>query len=176
MLGLEVQRTLCPGSRIDEIANDLVLAVDGDRLSTRKLDKVDPMSLLTEADVQPLVPQTRTLKSRSHTRRLQQIDGPLLENPRPDAIDHVFTAAILDDDRIDAIDMKEMAEQQARGSGANDTYLRPGGAHAYARLLLPGSPLHALRGVSRNTGVGRMIAIFSAEPAGSLVSSAATSH
>ena len=44
----------------------------------------------------------------------------LLEHAGADALDHVPLAANLDRDRVDAGLLQEMAEQQARRSGADD--------------------------------------------------------
>ena len=54
---------------------------------------------------------------------MQQIDGALLEHARPHPIDHVLAAAVLDDDRIDAVQMQQLAEQQPGRTRADDADL-----------------------------------------------------
>ena len=53
-----------------------------------------------------------------------QVDGPLFEHTGPDAFDDVLPAAVLDDDRVDALPEEQVAEHQAGGSGADDANLR----------------------------------------------------
>jgi hypothetical protein len=54
---------------------------------------------------------------------MQQIDGPLLEDTRTHAIDHVLTATVLDDDGVDPVQMQEMAQHEPGRSCADDTDL-----------------------------------------------------
>ena len=60
----------------------------------------------------------------AHAGRVHQIDGPLLEHTGAHALDDVFLAAILDDDRVDACQVKQMTEHQARRTCADDSDLR----------------------------------------------------
>jgi hypothetical protein len=53
----------------------------------------------------------------------------LLQDAGPHAIDYVVTAAVLDDNGIDAIEMKQVTQQQSRGAGANNAHLRPEATH-----------------------------------------------
>ena len=64
----------------------------------------------------------------------------MFEHPRSDAIDHIFAASILDNDGIDAIEMKQMTEQQPGGTGADDADLGSDGSHAQTRVALPLTP------------------------------------
>jgi hypothetical protein len=66
------------------------------------------MPLPAEADVEPLVPQAGASKAGTNADRVQQVDGALLENTCPHAVNHVLASAVLDNDGIDAIQMKQM--------------------------------------------------------------------
>ena len=62
--------------------------------------------------------------SRSPTPDLaHQVDGALLEHAGAHALDDVLLAAILEDDRIDAAQVQQMAEHQSGRSGADDADL-----------------------------------------------------
>jgi hypothetical protein len=69
------------------------------------------------------VAKTFALNTGADAHRSQEIHGPLLEDTCPHPVDHVIATAILDDDRINAVQMKEMREHQPRRSGADDSYL-----------------------------------------------------
>ena len=50
---------------------------------------------------------------------------PCSRTPALHAIDDVVAAAVLDDDRVDAVQMQQMAEQQPGRTCADDSDLRP---------------------------------------------------
>jgi len=54
----------------------------------------------------------------------QQINGSLFQYASPNASDHVITAAILQDDGIDAIPLKQMAKHEASRTGTYNANLR----------------------------------------------------
>ena len=81
------------------------------------------MTSSRKADEDAFVPQTAALQTSAHTDRHEQIDGALLEHPGSDAIDDVLAIAVFDDDRVDAVEMEEVSEQQACRTCADDAYL-----------------------------------------------------
>jgi hypothetical protein len=54
------------------------------------------------------VPQAGASKAGTNADRVQQVDGALLENTCPHAVNHVLASAVLDNDGFDAIQMKQM--------------------------------------------------------------------
>ena len=126
VLGLEVQRTRGRRPRFDQVVDDFVLPVDGDRLAAGQLGEIDAMAPPLEADVERRRAAGRRAASPAPTPiALQQIDGALLEDARPHAIDDVLAAAVLDDDRVDAVEMQQVSEQQPCRTCADDADLSP---------------------------------------------------
>ena len=74
------------------------------------------------------------LEPSTDTHGVQQVHGALLQDASPDPVDDMVTAAVLDDDRIDAIEVKEMAQQEPRGAGADNPHLCPEATHARLRV------------------------------------------
>ena len=58
------------------------------------------------------------------THRDQQVHRPLFEDTRPDAIDHIVAAAVFDDDRVDAVEVQQLREEQPCGTSTDDSNLR----------------------------------------------------
>jgi hypothetical protein len=110
------------------------LAIDRDGLARGELGEIDAMPPSLEADVKALVTQAAALQACVHTHRLEEVDGPLLEDAGPHAIDHVVAAAVFDDDGIDTVDVEKMAQQESRWARADDSDLRPLHGHAYLAL------------------------------------------
>ena len=52
-----------------------------------------------------------------------QIDRALLEHAGSHPLDHIIAAAIFNDDRVDALQMKHLAQQQSGGPRADDADL-----------------------------------------------------
>jgi polyisoprenoid-binding protein YceI len=53
------------------------------------------------------------------------LDGALLEHAGPHSAEHVLAAAPLEHDRVDAVRVQQLREQESRGTGAHDAYLSP---------------------------------------------------
>src|SRR5262245_5151495 len=81
------------------------------------------MPLAAKGNVHAVVAQALALKSLADTHRREQVHGSLLEYTCTHTIDHVVAATVLDDDRIDAIEMQQMPEEQAGRTGADDADL-----------------------------------------------------
>jgi len=123
VLRLEVQRTRCFNTRVDQVSDDLVLAVDRDGLSGRELRHVDAVPSPVEADVDAFMAKPAALQPLIDTHSAEQIHGALFEHAGADAVNHVLSAAVFDDDGIDAHEMQDMPEQQPGWTGADDAYL-----------------------------------------------------
>ena len=83
------------------------------------------MTPAVEAQLDAVVDQPLGLDPVRQAGRAEDIDDALLENARPHARDHVFLGAILEHDRLDALLVEQVREQQAGRSGADDADLRP---------------------------------------------------
>jgi hypothetical protein len=92
--------------------------------------EVDVVPASPKADGEAVVPQPLLLQPRPDPHRVQEVHRALLEHPRPHTIDHVVAAAILHDDGIDAVQVKQLAQQQARRTGTDDSDLSPTAVHA----------------------------------------------
>ena len=69
---------------------------------------------------------SRASRSPTPTSRMQ-IDRALLEHAGAHALDDVVPAAVLEDDRVDALEVQQVAEHQPGGAGADDADLCAGG-------------------------------------------------
>ena len=84
-----------------------------------------------EAELDAVVDQPLGLDAICQARRAEDIDDALLEDARAHARDHILLGAILEHDRLDALLVEKMGEQQPGRSGADDADL--GSSHAYVR-------------------------------------------
>src|SRR5262245_13651161 len=105
-----------------QILDHLLLAVDGDALANQ-LAKIDVVQLATEAEMNAVVREAFALHALADAGVDQEIARPLLDQAGADAALDIITAAVLDDDRVDALAMEEMREHQARGPGTDYTDL-----------------------------------------------------
>ena len=120
----EVERTPGEIARVHQVLHDLVLAVDGDAPSAGQRRQVDAMALLLEREPDPRVRHPFARQPVAHAGVPHQIRRPLFEHPGPDAFDDVIAGPVLDDHRIDAVAVQQMAQHQAGGPGADDADLR----------------------------------------------------
>ena len=134
VLDVEIEGPARRPARRDQILHHFVLAVDGDRPTAGEFREVDPMPCAGEGDIQPLVAQAFAIQPIADARVAQEIDRALLEHPGAHALDDVILAAILEDDRIDAGEVQQVAQQQARGAGADDCDLCPV-SHSRSEIL-----------------------------------------
>ena len=87
------------------------------------------MALAGERHVNPLVPQTFPCEAIADADLTHQIDSALLEHARADALDHVLLTAVLDDERMDPLQVEKVAEHQSGRTGADDADLCPNLLH-----------------------------------------------
>ena len=110
---------------VNQISDDFVLPVDRDGFAARELRHVDAMATPFEADEDAFVPEPALFEAVAGTNRAQQIDRALLEHTGSHAIDDVLAIAVFDDDRVDAVEMKKVSEQQTCRTRADDADLSP---------------------------------------------------
>ena len=76
-----------------------------------------------KCDVDTVVTQALAPKPLAHAGLCEQVHGGLLEHSGPDAFDHVFLGAALEDHRVDALQMQQLTEHQAGRAAADDADL-----------------------------------------------------
>ena len=120
VLGVEEDPAAGGAPRRDQVADDLVLAVDRDRPAAGEVREIEPVPLAAEREVEALVPESLGGEPAAQPGLAQQIDRRLLEDAGAHALDHVLLAADLDGDRLDAGALQQVAEQQPGRAGADD--------------------------------------------------------
>ena len=129
VLGLEKNSGSGFESCRDEILHDLVLAVHGDGTAAGELAQGDAVTHAVELEVESLVDEPFAIHPVADAERAEQVDGSLLQHARANPPDDVVTAALFQDDGVDACQMEQVAKQKARRAGADDANLRPRGVH-----------------------------------------------
>src|SRR5438045_458938 len=104
------------------------------------------MALAAERDGDAFVPETFTPESIANADLVHEIDSGLLEYAGANALDHVLLAAIFHDERMNAAEVQQVAEHQARRPGADDADLRPNLLHIRS-LRLPQRPRRTQKNV-----------------------------
>ena len=120
---LEVDRTAGREAGRDQVLDHLVLAVDRDLPPAGQRGEVDPMAAAGEADLEPVVDQAFAPQPGADPGLVQQVDRALLEHPGADPLLDVAPAVALQHDRVDAVPMQQLRQQQARRPGADDADL-----------------------------------------------------
>ena len=126
---LEMERPARGHTRRDQVLHDLVLAVDGDGPAAGQRRHVDVMPQSVEGDGDARVPQTFAAKPVADADLVHEIHRALLEHAGTDARDDVFLAAILEDDRVDALQVQQVTEHQTGRSGPDDGHLGAEASH-----------------------------------------------
>jgi hypothetical protein len=124
VVDLEQQRPAGVEPRLDQILDDLGLAVDDDRLPGQLVER-DAMTLAVELELDAVVDDSLALHPLAHPRLGEQVGGSLLEDAGADPRLYILAGAALDHHRVDALEVQEVRERQARGAGADDPDLRP---------------------------------------------------
>ena len=96
--------------RLDEVADHLLLAVDGDRGTAGQLRQRDPVPDAVEAQLEPLVHEPLAVQALAQPGGPQQVDGALLEHPGAHALLDVGAAARLEHDGLDPLRGEQVAE------------------------------------------------------------------
>ena len=117
---LEEQGSASLQSRLDQILDQLVLPIDGDRAPARQLRKIDAVSPTVERDMHTLMAHTLTLEPIADPGSDHQVNSRLLQHTGADALDDVLARAVLDDDRLDTRAVQKVSERQPRRAGTDD--------------------------------------------------------
>ena len=110
-------------SRLDQVLDDLVLAVDGHCLARRELGEVDPVRAPREAELDAVMNEPFTLHALADPRLDEQVDCLLLEHSGANALLDILATAVLEHDRFDAGKVQQVGKQETRRSGAHDADL-----------------------------------------------------
>jgi hypothetical protein len=110
-------------ARLDEVLHYFLLRVHGDRAATGQFSHVDAMPTPVESEPDAIVPQSLALEAIADAGIDQQVNGPLFENARSNALLDVLSAAAFENDRLNAREMQKMREHQAGGTGADNANL-----------------------------------------------------
>ena len=95
-----------------QVLDDLLLPVDGDAAAVRKRGEIDPVPAPGELQLDPLVDEALAAQTVAHADLVQQVDRPLLEDARADPLFDVLAAPRLEHDRVDALEMQQVREDE----------------------------------------------------------------
>jgi hypothetical protein len=116
---LEQQWLIRRPARLEQVLHDLLLAVDHDRAADQA-GEVDPVAAALVAQLDPLVDGALAVHALADPGLAQRVHRALLEHARAHALHHVVAVARLEHDRLDALQVQQVREQQAGGAGADD--------------------------------------------------------
>ena len=88
------------------------------------------MALPGELEREAVVDDSLPLQALADPGAHQQVDRPLLQYSRADAVLDVVAASGLQHDRLDALDLEQPREREPGRAGADDADLGPRGLHA----------------------------------------------
>ena len=112
-------------ARRDEVLDDLLLAVHDDA-APGELGEVDAVPRPREAQLGAVVRHALGIHALADAGFAQRVGGAVLEYARAHPRLDVVATASLEHDRVDALQVQELGQQQAGGTGADDHDL---GAH-----------------------------------------------
>ena len=121
---VEQDRAACGETGGDQVLHDLVLAVDGHAFPARQLGEIDAVTLAPEAQLDAVMDQSFALHARADAGLDEEVDRALLQHAGADALLDIGAAAVLEDHRIDPLEMEEMGQEQAGRPGSDDPHLR----------------------------------------------------
>ena len=73
-----------------------------------------------ELQLDAVVDEPFSLEPLPHADLRQQVDGALLEHPGADALLDVLAASVLEDDRVDGLEMEKVRQNEPGGTGTDD--------------------------------------------------------
>src|SRR6478609_4612324 len=89
-------------ARVDQVLDDLLLAIDGDRPAAGEITERDTMRGAIEPDLDAVMDEAFTLQPAADTRLDHEVDGVLFEDAGAHTMGHVLATAILEHDAVDA--------------------------------------------------------------------------
>ena len=133
---------------MDQVLDELGLAVDHDRPPAGEVAQRDPVALARELELDPVVDEALALQPLARTCLHEEVDDRLLDDPGTGARLDVLAAPAFEDHGVDALEGEEKAERESRGPGADDAHLRAPGTQALApssrtRWAIANAPLAA---------------------------------
>ena len=128
VLDLEVERPAAREPRSDEVLDDLCLAVDDDRLPG-ELVEGDPMPLASRLQLDAGVDEALAAHPLADARARRAARAtPCSRTPARIRASTYVAAPVLEDHRVDPLEVEQVPEREARGARTDDRDLRP--AHA----------------------------------------------
>ena len=121
--GLENNLTAGCEPRRDQILDDFVLGVDGNRAASGQTAQIDAMAATAKAQLDTVMGQTEALEPLADTSFNQQVDGALLEQAGANPLFDILAAASLEHDGLDSGEVQQVGEHQASGARADDADL-----------------------------------------------------
>ena len=110
---LEVQRQAGLQARVDEVLDDLLLAVDRDRAPAREVRQRDPVPLAVEAQFDAVVDEPLGVHPLAQADLVHQVHRALLEHAGAHALLDVLAVLGLEDHGLDPAQLEQPAEHQA---------------------------------------------------------------
>jgi hypothetical protein len=120
----ELRRGPGGGPCLDQVLDDLGLRVDRHPSATGQLAEVRMVALAREREVDPVVLQPLGVKPAPEPGIAQQLDSRRLQHARPLTRLAVSPAAGLHHARLDAVQGKQVRQEQARRACSDDADLR----------------------------------------------------
>ena len=115
-------------ARGNQVLHHFLLRVHHDRFPGQIL-KINAVTGSTEAQLYPSVKEPLTLHAFSDSRFPQHIDRALFEYPRADTTLYIFTRMTFQHDALNALQVQQMRQHQARGPGSHNADLCANGGH-----------------------------------------------
>ena len=141
VLDLEQQRRPRFEACGDQVLHDLLLAVDRDAPAAGELIEGDPVAFAGEAQLDAMVDEALALETLADADLDQEVDRPLLEHTCAHPSLDVVARTVLEDYRLDALEMQQVSEHEAGRPRADDSDLRAGQLHcAHGPSRLTSSP------------------------------------
>ena len=148
VLDLEPQVATGVQPRGDEVLHDLLLAVDDDR-AAGQLGEVDAVPRAVETQLGALVRHALGVHPLADAGLAQRFGGAVLEHAGAHARLDVRAVAPLEHDRLDALQVQQLGQQQPGRPGADDRHLGP-----HLSSLLHACPARAYASAERKGDVG----------------------
>ena len=121
---VELDRAVGVQPCLDQVLDDFLLPVDGDRAPARERREVDAVTAPAEAELDAVMHEALARESVADAGALQQLDRRMLEHARADPMLDVVAASVLDDDGLDAFEVQEMRQEESGRPRADDADLR----------------------------------------------------
>ena len=106
-----------------QVARELGLPVDDHRIAVGQPLQVHALPDAVVGDVEALVDLPLAVHPLGDLRLAHQRREPVLQHARANASEHVVAAVLLQYDRVDAAQVEELRQQEARGAAPDDSHL-----------------------------------------------------